>query len=548
MNIAGPPIRQTPVSRSALQPVVGAADEPDQVADQRRVAVQRVARRRARSRRAAGGRCAARPAPRSASQYAATSTSARGIQPGGEPPAAPTAPPGAASGWRCRCRRPARRPPGTWRAAGRTARAARCSAAVRSSAPASAPSAIAAAPASASRYRSCRRPAVQLGAEQPARRRRPALQPDRVLRRAARGRRPRQRSTPVAGRVDDDHRRLPPRRPLAGTSIQRASRRVRHADLGAGDRRRPGARPACRGRGRPAAARSTARGPRRSGSSRRLPTPASTAPAAPCSPHRTTGSAPSMIVASAGHVGRPAAHLGQQHGGFEHAEVVAAQPAGQRQREQPRLGQRLPGASPPSASGRGSTSAADVGDRPAGPRRARSSSAGFLPGQAEHPLGHEREQDLAGAARDAQAPGQQEARPPRRPPRRRRPRRPRRRSVSAVSATACRCATPSSLRTAAVWPASVPRRSRPASRSSITDERQALGEPGPDLVEHDRSAPAVRRRPRREQLLDVLAEPGAAAPSRLARWPASSARPASRRPAGRPRSRRARTRRRGRPR
>ena len=40
---------------------------------------------------------------------------------------------------------------------------------------------------------------------------------------------------------------------------------------------------------------------------------------------------------------RLAAHLGNQHSGFEYTEVVATHPAGKREREQPCLGESLPG-------------------------------------------------------------------------------------------------------------------------------------------------------------------------------------------------------------
>ncbi len=102
---------------------------------------------------------------------------------------------------------------------------------------------------------------------------------------------------------DDDHGRPPPSVSAAGISSQKASAAYGHADLGAADR--PG-----RGPARPSGVATVAGTSghrhrialalRRSGSTRPCPLRPAGVLAASRGPHRVTGSAPSMIVASAG--------------------------------------------------------------------------------------------------------------------------------------------------------------------------------------------------------------------------------------------------------
>ena len=234
------------------------ADEPDQVLDQRGVAVQRVGDVHAQCRRAGGGRSAApggpcRPASTRHGEVVA------GVQPGVQPPAARTA--GQVQGARGdvdvgdllghrleRGQRPAELLPGpdVRRWSGRARRPA-------------APSARQHAPASASRYEVRHVAAVQPGAEQMRDRR---LGPAAACTRA---RRPNSACAPrvTPGAAGSTSTTPVPPAAEAGRHQDPARRRgVRHADLDPGHGAQPGAvaRPAWRWWRAPAASAPTAPG------------------------------------------------------------------------------------------------------------------------------------------------------------------------------------------------------------------------------------------------------------------------------------------------
>ena len=131
---------------------------------------------------------------------------------------------------------------------------------------------------------------------------------------------------------------------------------------------------------------------------------------------------------------------------------------------------------------------------PRGPRRSPSAvtTPGFgVSGLAQDPLGHDVALDLAGAPGDGEATGGQEAvdppaaRCPRAPP----PSAPAR--AMPISWTRCSCSAPSSLRTLASGPGSVPESDRSVARCPMQAQRLGLGQEGPD-----RQRRPGRRRPR----------------------------------------------------
>ena len=253
----------------------------------------------------------------------------------------------------------------------------------------------------------------------------------------------------------------------------------------------------------------------------------------PASPSRSTGSTPSARVARAGiraaclPTSVSSAAVGQ------HAQVIAAKLGRQRERQQPGLGQFLPEAGV-KVSGRGavwcgraacSAALASAGLASAGRRRVRGQHlrgepgdldlglaagevhlARLLPGQAEQPFGHQRQQDLGGAAGDAQAPGQQELVHAAPRPRRRQRRRPDRQAQAPPRQPPAGARRPASLRTAASGPGSAPRSwARTACRSS-RDTAMPSATSAPSRWRAAGSAAAPSLAASVEQALDRLAD------------------------------------------
>ena len=314
------------------EPVVRAADEADQVVDQARstgaagrsasmpsAAVQMMAGAHRR------GRLLGEPVRRDVGVLARRR---------GRCPAASTrtGPPGAGCGSRWRRRRSAARPPGTLRAAGRTARRVRTCSVVSASAAASAPSASAARGGGGELVQ-VRQRAVAVQDV----RGRGLVQPQRVLGGGGGGWRARQRH--ARGPKARARRSRCRRRPWLTRDQDPGRRRgVGHADLGPGDNAVAAMWPRAGTRGR---LRRLPDGRGEERRRRRRPRRAGPAAGRGC-PHRVTGSTPIASVASAGHRRRGPAGLGQQHRGLGHAEPLAAQPAGHGQPQQAGLGEFLP--------------------------------------------------------------------------------------------------------------------------------------------------------------------------------------------------------------